>query len=156
MSSKAARVLVCDDEGVVLEVVLAALESGGYEPVGFEDPRAALNAFHSAPQTFDLAIIDRRLPFLNGLAVVAALRAQRPDLPVIVASGARSHNESWPPLAGPPPIVLDKPFRPSTLLGAVARALKGREPGAPDPTHARADPVPSDPPRPSTAGPDGT
>lgn len=123
MSPKTARVLVCDDERFVLEVVLAALEAGGYEAVGFEDPRAALSAFQAAPQGFDLAIIDRRLPHQDGLGVVAALRAQRPDLPVIVASGARSHGESWPPFAGPAPSVLDKPFRPSALLAAVANAL---------------------------------
>ncbi|MBL8801772.1 MAG: response regulator [Planctomycetes bacterium] len=123
MSPKPARVLVCDDERFVLEVVLAALEAGGYEAVGFEDPRAALSAFQAAPQGFDLAIIDRRLPHQDGLGVVAALRAQRPDLPVIVASGARSHGESWPPFAGPAPSVLDKPFRPSALLAAVANAL---------------------------------
>ncbi len=123
MSPKLARVLVCDDERFVLEVVLAALEAGGYEAVGFEDPRAALSAFEATPQAFDLAIIDRRLPHQDGLGVVAALRAQRPDLPVIVASGARSHSESWPPLAGPAPSVLDKPFRPSALLAAVASAL---------------------------------
>lgn len=123
MSPKTARVLVCDDESVVLEVVLAALKAGGYEPVGFADPREALKAFQAAPREFDVAIIDRRLPHVDGLKVLAELRAQRPDLPVILASGARSGDDVAPTLAGPAPIVLDKPFRPSGLLVAVASAL---------------------------------
>lgn len=123
MHSPRARILVCDDEEVVREVVAAALDAGGYEAVCASGGAAALEAFAKAPDGFALAIVDLRMPDLGGLEVIARLRAARPELPILLASGAHDAPAELRALRGPPVALLPKPFRPSGLLALVATQL---------------------------------
>jgi CheY-like chemotaxis protein len=80
-------VLLVDDERPLVmlgEEMLAAL---GYEPVGFESAPKALAAFRAEPARFDLALIDEVMPEMTGTELAAALRALRPELPVLLMTG---------------------------------------------------------------------
>jgi signal transduction histidine kinase/CheY-like chemotaxis protein len=80
-------VLLVDDERPLVllgEEMLAAL---GYEPVGFESAPKALAAFRAEPGRFDLALIDEVMPEMTGTELAAALRALRPELPVLLMTG---------------------------------------------------------------------
>lgn len=123
MNTNRARILVCDDEEVVREVVAAALDAGGYEAVCASGGVAALEAFEADADGFALAIVDRRMPDLDGLEVIARLRAARPRLPILLASGGHDAPAELQQLPGPPVALLPKPFRPSGLLSLVATQL---------------------------------
>ncbi|MBE3560831.1 MAG: response regulator transcription factor [Ktedonobacteraceae bacterium] len=70
----AAKILVVDDEKVLLEVIAHNLEHAGYRVVTVADSSSALEVVHSeAP---DLIILDIMLPGVDGLEVCRRLRSQ--------------------------------------------------------------------------------
>jgi DNA-binding NtrC family response regulator len=78
-------VLVLDDDKAVMDYTALALQTGDFEAVTFSHPHDALNAIQS--EAFDLAILDINMPEMNGLQVLARIRAIQPNLPVIMITG---------------------------------------------------------------------
>ena len=70
MSSK--RLLLVDDEVDITDALKAALERRGFSVTTFNDPQAALAAFK--PSLYDLAIIDIRMPKMNGFELYREMR----------------------------------------------------------------------------------
>ena len=60
------RVLVVEDETDIREVLLEILVDHGYEAVGAEHGRAALDYLESAPKLPDLILLDLLMPVLDG------------------------------------------------------------------------------------------
>ncbi len=89
--------IVDDDKQLVLlgEEMLAAL---GYEPVGFNRSLAALTAFRSDPERFDLALTDEVMPEMTGTEFADALHEVRPDLPIVLMTGYEKSAGSHRPL----------------------------------------------------------
>ena len=81
------RLLVVDDDPVVLRFAQRALTRLGYEPILFSDPRDALAAFMVTPGQFAGAITDMAMPGMKGTELAAKLLAIRRDLPIVMASG---------------------------------------------------------------------
>jgi two-component system cell cycle sensor histidine kinase/response regulator CckA len=54
---------------------------------GYTEPKPALALFTTDTSAFDLIVTDLNMPGLSGLEVVREVRALRPDIPVILASG---------------------------------------------------------------------
>jgi phosphoserine phosphatase RsbU/P len=82
---KPARILVVDDEPGMLRAVERVL-SGTHHVVGTRSSRDALSvAAEFAP---DLAIVDIRMPDLDGFELMARLKARFPDLDVILMTGS--------------------------------------------------------------------
>jgi len=79
--------MIVDDERSLVALAEEIVASLGYEPVGFESSRAALEAFRAAPDRYDAVLTDHTMPDLNGLGLVRRLRELRPSLPVILMSG---------------------------------------------------------------------
>jgi DNA-binding NtrC family response regulator len=79
--------MIVDDERALVDLAEEIVASLGYEPVGFESSRAALEAFRAAPDRYDAVLTDHTMPDLNGLGLVRRLRELRPSLPVILMSG---------------------------------------------------------------------
>jgi nitrogen-specific signal transduction histidine kinase len=93
-SGEAVLVLEADrDRRWRLEEVLAAI---GYEPVGFADPAAAIEAIRAAPGRFDVALL------CNLPSEAAAIADAAPGLPIVAAVGAGGGEvlPCPPPLAG--------------------------------------------------------
>lgn len=76
------RILVVDDEAKMRRLLELSLKGLGHEVVQAEDGEAALAAFDSAP--FDLVLTDLRMPRLDGMGLLRALRERGEDVPVIV------------------------------------------------------------------------
>ncbi len=81
------KILLVDDEEAVLVVGAMMLRRIGFEPVAFANPIAALAAFRDAPGEFAAAVSDLTMPGMTGLELARELRAARPDLPLMLASG---------------------------------------------------------------------
>lgn len=73
--SAAARVLVVDDERMNREVIVANLRAAGYETVTAEDGVQAWTVLDGHPGEFDLVLLDRRMPRMNGMELLVKIKA---------------------------------------------------------------------------------
>ncbi len=79
------RILVVDDEPIILETMTAILESEGYTVRTAEDGFAALAVLRNTQP--DLIISDLRMPSMSGFELLSILRRRYPHIPVIAISG---------------------------------------------------------------------
>jgi two-component system cell cycle sensor histidine kinase/response regulator CckA len=82
------RVLYLDDEEMLVPLVRRLLALEGYEVIGFVDGAEALAAFRADPTAFDAVITDQSMPKMDGLEFGAAVHAARPEIPIVLVSGA--------------------------------------------------------------------
>jgi serine phosphatase RsbU (regulator of sigma subunit) len=82
---KGARILVVDDQRGMLRAVQRVLE-GRHQVLVFTSPREALASAAAARP--DLAILDIRIPEMDGFALLSRLKAAQPDLDVILMTGS--------------------------------------------------------------------
>lgn len=78
-------VLLADDGPATLELLAGILRQMGANVDTAEDGSQALELIWK--RTYDLVIVDLRMPVLDGWAVMAALRETRPHLPIMAISG---------------------------------------------------------------------
>jgi CheY-like chemotaxis protein len=83
----AERVLLVDDEAVLVHLGEAILQRLGYEVVVCTSSTEALEVFRAAPQDFDLVITDQTMPHMTGERLAQALRRLRSDIPIILCTG---------------------------------------------------------------------
>ncbi|MEQ8247543.1 MAG: ATP-binding protein [Alphaproteobacteria bacterium] len=81
------RILLVDDETLIVRMGQKILNRLGYTVVGATDSEEALETFRADPGGFDLLMTDQTMPGLTGDALIEAVRAIRPDLPVVLCTG---------------------------------------------------------------------
>ena len=79
------RILVVDDEDAILYVFERYLSVAGYRVSVANNGRDAVRVGEAGP--IDLLITDFRMPGMNGVEVIHALRGLQPELPALVISG---------------------------------------------------------------------
>ena len=94
------RVLVVDDEPLVLEDVASMLEELGCEPVQVRSGTEALGTI-AQDQTIDALIADINMPGLDGSSLATRARRFRPELPIILITGGVSISPGFPLLRKP-------------------------------------------------------
>jgi DNA-binding response OmpR family regulator len=113
------RVLVAEDDDLFADAVDTFLQQAGFRVVVAVDGEAALQ--EATDSRFDALLTDLRMPRLDGAALIRRVRADRPDMPIIVMSG--NAPEDWEDSlqrAGEGPLILlNKP----TKLQDVVRTL---------------------------------
>jgi CheY-like chemotaxis protein len=113
-------VLVVDDEEPVRQLVKEVLEDAGYRVAAAARAHEALGFL--ADPSLDAIVSDIRMPEGSGLDLLAAVRQRRPELPVVLMTGAAGAAERAQAQAAGV-VVLDKPFTFAELEAAVAAAL---------------------------------
>jgi C4-dicarboxylate-specific signal transduction histidine kinase/ActR/RegA family two-component response regulator len=117
------RVLVVDDEPQLVELWREILEGYGYSVTGFENSVRALNIFRDDPDRFDVVLLDQTMPGMTGADVARNILAERPAMPVIIATG---FSESLSPEVAKEIGLADliyKPILGADLAAAVRKAL---------------------------------
>ena len=119
----APRVLVVDDDEKIRRILHANLSNAGYTIETASNGAEAMRLLMQAP--FDLVVADVEMPELDGLALVALVRADRvlQNLPVVLLSAHDSDDDMMKGLLQGADIYLTKPFHPTELLTAVSRLL---------------------------------
>ncbi len=116
-------VLTPDPEQVLQdEEMLAALS---YEPVGFREPEAALEAVRASPGRFDAVLLDVGRPDRAALGILAGLRAALPGRPVLLALRGGLDAGAGELAAPGVAAALSRPLRSAALADALATALAG-------------------------------
>jgi CheY-like chemotaxis protein len=118
----AATILVVDDDPDMRHVLVASLETLGYQVLEAVDGPAGLEAL--AAGSPDLMVVDFAMPGMNGAEVARAARERRPDLPIVFASGY-ADTAAIESVAGHNALILRKPFRMDDLQAIVAETLNG-------------------------------
>lgn len=83
---RALTILVVDDDALVLQSTAAMLADLGHRVLEAGSGREALEYLGRA-QSVDVVITDQAMPGMTGMQLAATIKQQRPDLPVILASG---------------------------------------------------------------------
>ena len=83
--------------------------------------------FRATDGSFDLIVLDRMLPVLDGISVLKALRAAQIDTPVLVLSALASVGDRIEGLESGSDDYLTKPFSFAELLARVNALLRRRE-----------------------------
>ena len=117
------RILVVDDDASVAQVVRYLLEEDGHEPVVV----ASVAAARAAGPGFDLVVTDLKLPDGTGLDVLKQVKAEAPDVPVIVITAFATVNTAVAAMKAGAHDYLTKPFDNDRLKGLVANALRLRD-----------------------------
>src|SRR6185437_2395037 len=116
-----AIIALVDDDKNTLASVSMLMEQEGYQVRSFSDPAAALTALTSAPP--DLAVLDIKMPRMDGLELLRRLRQGAADLPVIFLT---SKDEVIGLNAGADDYIR-KPFSQRLLLERVRAVLRRAE-----------------------------
>jgi nitrogen-specific signal transduction histidine kinase/CheY-like chemotaxis protein len=81
------RILLVDDEKMLVDIGQQILRRLGYAVVGRTSPIEALKLFKAKPGYFDLVVTDQTMPGMTGDALARELIRIRPGLPVIICTG---------------------------------------------------------------------
>lgn len=81
------RILLVDDEEILVESCSAMLKQLGYRVSGFCSSQSALAAFRKNPEAFDAVLSDYTMPHMTGYELAKKLTAIRADIPIIICSG---------------------------------------------------------------------
>ncbi len=119
----APRVLVVDDNVDLAENVAEILDDQGFPSDVFADPKVALEAL--VPGRYALAILDIRMPGMDGVELYRGLKARDPALPAL-AMTAWSHDDRIRAALDEGMLaVLPKPLEVPKLLARLTAAIEG-------------------------------
>ncbi len=119
-----ANIALVDDDKNILASVSMLLEQEGYHVRTFSDPAAALTALTTTPP--DLAILDIKMPRMDGLELLRRLR-QNGDLPVIFLTSKDEEIDELMGLNAGADDYIRKPFSQRLLLERVRAVLRRAE-----------------------------
>lgn len=118
---KSRTVLVIDDQAEIRETVAETLAAYDITVVTFADGQAGIHYYAAHAQTIDLVLLDLTMIGINGIQAWQQLRAINPNVKVILSSGFNT-TDVVDRIATPIP-VLQKPYRPETLLNLLRQQL---------------------------------
>lgn len=116
------RILVVEDERNTREFIERALREAGYNVDAVASGREGLLMANSEP--YDLLLLDRMLPQVDGLTIVRTLRASKSDVPVLILSALGEVDDRVDGLRAGSDDYLVKPFALSELLARVEALLR--------------------------------
>ncbi len=119
------RILVVDDEPFNLDIISEYLEGAGYLLQMAESGEEAWTYLRRGELHFDLVVLDRMMPGIDGLELLRWIKADRrlADIPVIMQTAAASPEQVREGLAAGAYYYLTKPFEPESLQSIVRAAL---------------------------------
>lgn len=119
------RILVVDDEPINLEIIREYLEGGAYDLDMVASADAAWQRLVAPGNTYDLAILDRMMPGMNGIELLKRMKADAGfrDIPVIIQTAASAPEQVREGIEAGAYYYLTKPFEAEILTAIVRAAL---------------------------------
>jgi len=122
-SATNASVLIVDDEPAVLKVTARLVRQLGYHVQTAERGVEALDIIRHEPNTISLLLTDVLMPGMNGVELVAQVRAINPEIRVLYMSGYTADALASSPIDETSAALLLKPFSRDTMADALRGAL---------------------------------
>jgi two-component system, NtrC family, response regulator HydG len=111
-------VMVVDDEVEICRLMSDILSRRGYEPRAFQDGEAALE--HMRRERPPIAILDIKMPRINGVELAQELRKANPDVSIVMITGYARDELVNEALRLNVEACLAKPVRPTTIMDMLA------------------------------------
>ncbi|HEY2464798.1 MAG TPA: PAS domain S-box protein [Steroidobacteraceae bacterium] len=108
-------ILAVDDDSLVLANIAAMLEDLGHRVIAVGSGARAIEEVESTP-AIDIVLTDQAMPVMTGVQLIESLRARRPALPIILATGYAELPQGVSASIGR----LSKPFTQRALAAALA------------------------------------
>lgn len=122
MKHEPIRVLVVDDEAALRMTLAANLELEDFAVAEAGNGAEALRLLDT--QQFDIIISDMRMPEMNGLDLVHAIRLRNDAIPIILMSGFENEGMIEQAIELGAFTLLTKPFKVDRLVGVIRRAIR--------------------------------
>ena len=119
-----ARILVVDDEEIVIKSCLRILGDGDYRVEAVQDGRDALRKIEE--NSLDVMILDIMMPNMDGLEVLRRVKEAHPDVEVVMVTGLSQIGTAVQAMKFGAFDYISKPFEPDELKLVVQRALERR------------------------------
>ena len=119
------RVLLLEDDLNLCGTIEEALGKEGYSVDSCHDGETAMLYALNTDLGYELAIVDRMLPIIDGLTIIKSMRRKGINIPVIIITGMSALDDRIDGLDGGADDYLVKPFHVRELLARV-RALTRR------------------------------
>lgn len=116
------KILVADDEELIMNLVCDFLRRDGYEPLSATDGEEALEVFNANPD-IALVILDIMMPKIDGWEVCRTIR-QTSNVPVIMLTARSQEFDELTGFEAGADDYVTKPCSPSVLMKRVAALLK--------------------------------
>lgn len=87
MGNKGYRILLIDDEDIIVRLSTRQLEAKGYQVTGVTGGQSALDRIASGNETYHLLVTDLTMPGMSGLELIESVQKLQPDLPVLILTG---------------------------------------------------------------------
>jgi len=117
-------ILVIDDEERVLNTIQSLIEKLGYKVLGAQSAKEAIELTNSYDGAIDLALLDIKLPDMEGGALYPIIKQARPQMKVIVCSGYSLDLGVKEILAAGAQGFLQKPFAFKTITAKLKEVLE--------------------------------
>jgi DNA-binding NtrC family response regulator len=118
------KVLVVDDDPSILTMTEDLLTEAGFEVGKCASGREALDRLQA--QEWDVVLTDLQMPGVDGLELLAAVREQSPDTPVIIMTAFGTIQSAVDAMRAGALDFVTKPFRAGELLISLERAFERR------------------------------
>ena len=121
MEERRKRILLVDDEANVRTVFSDLLRRESYIVKGVENGLDAIKVLEE--ETFDLALVDLKMPRMDGIEVLENIKKMKPQLPVIIYTGYGSVTSAVEAMRKKATDFINKPFSPEELKLSIRKAL---------------------------------
>ena len=128
MNNANATILIVDDEPVNLDSICSYLQQDNYELVRAGNGREAWSMLESDPQHFDVIILDRSMPDVNGIQLLNNIRQHdaMEQVPVVMQTSTNEDQDIAAGMRAGAYYYLTKPYDGDTLKTVVRSAVHGR------------------------------
>ena len=118
------KILVVDDEAVIRRGLCRVMEGRGYHAEATESGFGAIEKLQKAP--FNIVITDLKMPGMDGIEVLKAIKILQPDVPVILITGYSTVDTAVEAMKNGAFDYISKPFTPEQMIVMVEKALEQR------------------------------
>jgi CheY-like chemotaxis protein len=125
-SMRGCKVLLVDDEKMVLEVGKAILQRLGHEVITAESGEEALHQFGQHMNSIGCVVLDLTMPGMDGKTAFKQFRTLNAELPIIIASGLSVDEVIGQFGDMPPTSVIQKPYQIADLSTKIEGILNSR------------------------------
>lgn len=126
---RALRVLLVDDDPLVLETLQLLLHASGHATAAACGGQAGLDVFRDAMErgaAFDVVVTDLGMPNVDGRAVARSIKQMAPSMPIVLLTGWGEGSTRGPDDSPPVDAILGKPPSRADLNDTLARVTRSQ------------------------------